>query len=616
MRIKKVSIKNYRSIKDSGNIYLGEKVTTLAGKNESGKTAILEAIEDFDKDRAIRKEARPIFDEELIPQVAVTFVIPTEEINDTLLSVNLEGGEQKSCELTLIKTFPKTYSLDEDSTDWFAKRIDGQVRELKKIIKDHLSLINKIVKENETAGIAIPEFNTEDSVTLIKQLDDFKQKTTPLLPKVGDEEQKNSLSQNIADAIEAAQKLQSTLKLTDDFIKSIVDFIPNFIYFDSFENPLPFQIPLAEAKKNKAVTNFAKISGIDLDLLLGTDRTRQLNINYLSKKSTTITGDFLDFWNQDKVELVAMPDGDNLVFGFVEEGKSEKFSMEQRSKGFQWFLSLYIQLKLYYEQDAQNYLLVDEPGLYLHAKAQRDVLSVLEDRADKMPVLFSTHSPYLLDPDKLDRVRLVFRDRNDGTIVESKIHKVSDKETLTPILTAIGLEITSGITNPDKLNNVVVEGPSDWYYLTAFKTILDESNLNFTYGGGSGNMPKVGTILHGWGCRVLYLYDSDQGKKDGSKNLTKKWLVNKAQIKTVSDGENVRIEDLFTQEDFANYVLEDSSRTYKSSNSEYVVKAKEDKVLLAKKFLSKAAEVKDKLSNGTKDNFTKVFKVLADEFKV
>jgi predicted ATP-dependent endonuclease of OLD family len=614
MRIKKVRINNYRSVQNSGDIYLEEKVTILAGKNESGKTAILEALEDFDKDKEIRKEAKPIFNEEAVSQVAVTFTLSADEVNPLLQTIGLEGKEEKSCDLTITKTFPKTYDLDGDTSKWLNGKLDGQANETRKAIKGKASSISSALKKNESVGLAFPELDFSDTASLVKQLTDFQQQLTPLLPKIEDETQRNAATQDLAEAVKLAQQLQATLDLVRKFTDALVKSTPNFIYFDSFENLLPFQIPLAEAKKNKAVLNFAKISEIDLDLLLNAERTRQQNINYLSRKSTTITGDFLDFWNQDKVELEAMLDGDNLVFGFVEEGKSEKFSMQQRSKGFQWFLSFYIQLKLHYESGTQNYLLVDEPGLYLHAKAQRDVLSVLEDRSAKMPVIFSTHSPYLLDPDKLDRVRLVFRGREDGTTVESKIHKVSDKETLTPILTAIGLEITSGITNPDKLNNVVVEGPSDWYYLTSFKTILDDGQLNFIYGGGSGNVPKVGTILHGWGCKVLYLYDSDQGKKDGEKNLTKRWLVEKAQIKAVSDSDGVRIEDLFTQEDFINHVLEDSSKTYKSSNSEYVTKAKADKVLLAKKFLSRATEMKDKLSKDTKENFKKVFEVLIKEF--
>ena len=47
MRIKKFHIKNYRPILDSGEVNADSKITTLMGKNESGKTYILKALESF-----------------------------------------------------------------------------------------------------------------------------------------------------------------------------------------------------------------------------------------------------------------------------------------------------------------------------------------------------------------------------------------------------------------------------------------------------------------------------------------------------------------------------------------------------------------------------------------
>ena len=74
MKIKSFRIKNYRSIEDSGICYLsGDNVTILAGKNESGKTSILEALEDFDTDRQIRNEAVPLHHIGAIPEIALTF---------------------------------------------------------------------------------------------------------------------------------------------------------------------------------------------------------------------------------------------------------------------------------------------------------------------------------------------------------------------------------------------------------------------------------------------------------------------------------------------------------------------------------------------------------------
>ena len=219
----------------------------------------------------------------------------------------------------------------------------------------------------------------------------------------------------------------------------------------------------------------------------------------------------------------------------------------------------------------------------------------------------------LMEPDKLNRIRLIYRTKKSGTKIENKIHALADKETLTPILTAIGLELTTGIANLDKLNNVVVEGPSDLYYLESFKRILKENNLNFIYGGGAGNMPFVGTILHGWECKVLYLYDSDQGKKDGERNLKNNWMVTEDLILSVLDTKG-SIEDIFTKDDFKKYVLKDETKNYTETNSQYVKKNKLDKVLMAKLFLESIETGKIKLSQSTTDNVTKLFEKLKINF--
>ena len=72
MEIKSFRIRNYRSIKDSGVCHLsGDDITILAGKNESGKTAILEALEDFAAKKQIRDEAIPLDDPESKPEISI-----------------------------------------------------------------------------------------------------------------------------------------------------------------------------------------------------------------------------------------------------------------------------------------------------------------------------------------------------------------------------------------------------------------------------------------------------------------------------------------------------------------------------------------------------------------
>src|SRR5205085_2658601 len=92
-------------------------------------------------------------------------------------------------------------------------------------------------------------------------------------------------------------------------------------------------------------------------------------------------------------------------------------------------------------------------------------------------VLYSTHSPYLIDPARLDRVRLVINGRDAkkaGTRVENKVHKGADHDTLTPIITAVGLDASRAFSAVAE-KNVLTEGISDYYYLQAFMLLVSRS---------------------------------------------------------------------------------------------------------------------------------------------
>ena len=77
--------------------------------------------------------------------------------------------------------------------------------------------------------------------------------------------------------------------------------------------------------------------------------------------------------------------------------RSEKST--SRGSGFLWFLSFYLKLAAARKRspERKRLLLIDEPGSYLHARAQKDVLHLFEDRiVPDDQVIYSTHSPYLM----------------------------------------------------------------------------------------------------------------------------------------------------------------------------------------------------------------------------
>jgi len=120
--------------------------------------------------------------------------------------------------------------------------------------------------------------------------------------------------------------------------------------------------------------------------------------------------------------------------------------------------------------------------------------------------------------------------------------------------------------------------------------------------------------LHGWGGKVIYLYDNDQGKKDGEKNLQDNWLVTKDLILLVLNKAG-SIEDIFSPSDFKKFVLGNESKTYTETNSAHVKKAKLDKVLIAKKFLEICQNgTTISLDKTTMNNITKLIENIEKKF--
>lgn len=614
MKIKKFRIWNYKSIIDSQDCYPSQGVTILAGKNESGKTSILEALEDFNSDRDIREKAIPIQNEDNKPKMRVWFSCSKEDLQEIFQTIDYSHEiKDDFTEINLEKNFPNTYSLGEETIKKLglsnSESVDIEV--VKTEAKEPLDTIAAIYNahQGDLQTVPPPQFDPNDFLKTKEIFEKFKADTEPLIPNIP-EPDSSALPKHIDKIIEICQKAIDGISTTNKFIEEFKNYYPNFILFSSFNDIFPNTIPVGELDNNEWIKDLSVISNLDVSVVKSTNDRRK--IDHKTKLNIDINNEFKRFWVQDLSELLIEWDNEKLSFWIQEDG--HHFEPEIRSQGKRWYLAFYVKVTARAKEEYTNIILIDEPGLYLHATAQRDVLKKLEEVSKDAQVIFSTHSPYLIEADKLDRLRLIYRTSADGTIIENKIHKVADKETLTPILTAIGLEMTNSISQIDRINNVVVEGPSDYYYLQAFKRLSKEENTNFIYGGGSGNMPKVGTILQGWGCKVIYLYDTDQGLKDALKNIKAEWVTTTQEMITKIPVQGA-IEDIFSQDNYKKYVLKNDKLSVKGKNSEYAKLVKRDKVLDAKLFLESVESGTIKMDKTTESNIKKLIETINDKFK-
>lgn len=584
MKLLKFRIKNYKSIVDSGDCYFSDKLTILAGKNESGKTTILEALGDFHEDREVLEKSKTL-DSASDPEVIVTFRLNKGEVDEIYTEAGLSNPGIDDMDLELYKTSgSKNYYLTytaRETLGW-----DSLISEA----------IDKAKKLSTTA--AKPIYKNQTLATYRTELKTF-QTTLPL---------ESEDREGVTEVIDSITRYLEREDEVERFVKSFVENkLPYFILFSSFEDSFPDEIPVSELKTNEWAADLESVSSFKRAVIASTDR--QTQYNHQSAVNAEFTDKFKQFWSQDDIRLEVAKDGDTVCFWIVENGKSYKLS--QRSKGQQWYLSFFIRIVARISEDKPNVILIDEPGLFLHARAQKDLLNVLNDHTSNYPVIFSTHSPYLITEDNLENIRLVEKTNGKTTILgKVHAHRTADRETLTPVLTAIGLGVNDSITNLDQKNNIIVEGPEDVFYLQAFKETLpksDRPSANFVNGGGAGKVGAVGAILEGWGANVCYLFDNDQGGKDGSKHLASDWKVLPECIKVVAKDDTSTIADILSVADFKKFVLENETLASKLKNSTYITKNGLEKVLLARQFLQKVKTDSIKLDSTSVKNIKALF---------
>ena len=383
--------------------------------------------------------------------------------------------------------------------------------------------------------------------------------------------------------------LEEGFDVSNNLIKNIKNILPRFIFYN-FKDEIRFETSINEAleiqkeRRESGLYNFLNTAEINLAYAMKlTDENDRAN--YLDDKTGILSGDFKDFWKQDKIELVGSVSGDKFLINVKEDNVRRRFKPEERSDGFQWYLSFYLKLQSKHgtKKNVNNIILIDEPALHLHANAQEDVLKELERiTGNGCQVMFSTHSPYLINSEKLIRVRSVFKDKVEGTKIKEH-HEGVGESTLMPVLTSIGLNITQN-NNIVRKRNVIVEGISDYYYLEAFRKLSKETDIikdypfldeiSFVHWGGVTQIPKLTFLFDAWNMSYEILVDNDLSGQKMLNHLEEECFIDSGKLHYISKTEGHSVEDLFTKKEFKNYCLNKPEAEYDMLNSHLVDDAK------------------------------------------
>jgi|SRR5690242_6802366 len=587
MKIERFSIERFRSIKSTGWLPFSEDgITVLVGQNESGKSSILDALNlGFSTSPEMRDDDFRMGED--FPEIRLAISIDDRDIQ------------------AIAEDFP-------ESTQ----------KSLLKILQAHrgrIELSASIVKDkNYRRKFAL-------GADLIEASSEILSEAAP-----------QSAPETEADQTEPS----SPGKFNPDLLaESVWNLLPSFILFKDDVSQLPNRIDVIDGKLapgagSAGARNYLAASGLSLaNLLSSHDRAAATALGRANEK---VTGQLQKFWSQllgqtrkirveCELKYQASEAGDKagtpyLVFWISEGG--EKLYPSQRSKGTRWFISFFLQLLARQANGSRSVILLDEPGALLHATAQLDVVRLIEHLSKDMPVVYSTHSPYLLDQKKLHRILAVER-RDEGDESPTNVSRgleiaTASPLTLAPILTLIGVDLSQqDVIKKDR--NVILEEVSAYYYMLAFQKILGvDANISFVASGGADNVRLLVDLFLAWGLKFTVLVDDDpHGKKICREIKSKYHIEDGIAAKRLLRFEGCDgVEDMFDGETFRRCVA-DLDIPAGSKISETVKLGKHSKPVFAVSFYNKliAGEiVADDISDKTKANFAKVFEILRQSF--
>ena len=569
MKLTTVQFNEFRSITDSEPFDVGE-ITCLVGKNESGKTALLRAL----------YQMNPFIDEHA--GYSITDDYPRVDVKDYLHDV--EKGTRKPAVVARAQ-----FELDED--DVKAVRVYTGKKSLSE---------TTLVLTRGYEGEVCYEFSFDEAAALKDLVGRYE------LPNdvTASAAQGGAVAEVLAalaagEQTEGVTKLKgvltaaSTHKSYQNYVleKVLKPRIPKFLYFDEYYQMRGCE-NIEALKERQAATpptllpsdypllGLINRARLDLDGLLAATRTRELK-NQLQGASNHLTKQIIKYWSQNKhlrllfdVREARTGDPEEMrtgtnIWGEVEDTKHfVTTEMGTRSRGFIWFFSFLAWYGDVRDKDENVILLLDEPGLSLHGKAQEDLLKYFEAEVlGQHQLIYTTHSPFMVDPTRFDRVRIVqdlsIEDgpepppKKAGTKVLTDVLEATG-DSLFPLQGALGYEISQTLfVGP---NSLVVEGVSDLLFLQGVSSLLEEQGRTglskewtVTPVGGSDKVPTFVALLGAQKkLNVAVLVDYQKRDKQTIENLYKKRLLQKKKVLTYADFTKTTeadVEDMF-DEDF------------------------------------------------------------------
>jgi predicted ATPase len=489
MKYTKFTIKNYKGIKHLDldlNIQPDNKIYTLVGLNESGKTTMLEAINDFEcevpepqRHFLIPKSYAGGFTGSVIIQATLEF---SQEDKDKIRVFVKKNTQAKIILIDDRFIITREYSFD-NSRPTGTKRTYTQfiaTRENNRSVKVSLAEDIKSLVWNYMKESLFPEI-----IFYRDFLSKFPEKIY-LQPNQNDPKEKEYLSiiEDVLTSINSSYNVKSSL-------------------LDRLTTPTDANRQAQEAVENELG---AKISKVVFNAWS--------KIQQVSKKEIVVKA--------------SQEGGRHYIKLSVKEGH-QTYAISERSLGFRWFFTFLLYTEFRKERiktSGEILFLLDEPASNLHQTAQKSLLNTFKTITTKSRLIYTTHSHHLINPDWLNSAYIIknkgleYKEDEDFNSTKTEIEAYKYKQFVSsypnqtsyfqPILDV--LDYQPGLL--EYVPNVVItEGKFDWFIFKFFKEVVFSDNsqdYNFYPGHGASKLDLPIALYEAWGRKYIVILDSDK----------------------------------------------------------------------------------------------------------
>ena len=584
MRLREFRVQAFRCIHDSGEVVVGD-LAAFVGRNESGKTTILQALTLLNKEESVSE------------------LDLCDEMTDRLKSE--------------IRVVDGNFDLNHDETEIIREKFPGL--ELKKL---------KIFRTNKNPEIQYDfgdikidekeEENLEQWQVITQNVSNFIESIPNYISKKLDIDfftgsmpsdkkliqiQLDELDANVQNIATEEQQVLSeweqaylsiiknikNISMDDTKIDSLKKFIgdnlhPRFVYFSDYKKILG-NINLSEYVKEtenvasagieyiegfdraETVRNLLYLAELDIEQLEKMKNSPSKFIKFLSAASKNLTQRLNPSWKGEAINVELRLNPGNILSVVLSDVHTDGTItntglLNRRAEGFKWTFSFIVNFAAETQKAElkEAILLLDEPARNLHPTQQMGISDLLKNLAGSNQVLYATHSPFMIFDYTPGNLLVVELDRKKHLSKIFYDYWKADDATLTPILYGLSRGLVDSITNREVGFNsrplIIVETMSDTMYLNAFDKFLQDPNismnpLNVVPAYSKNSVLPLSLFYNNHGYNTFVLLDNDQESNQIAGQLKNNKILETQIIFFESNGNLLQsIEDYMVIEDY------------------------------------------------------------------